>query len=79
MVVSATLPLHAACSLTLVPVPSLLFLVLSGPLVSDSKQAEKDKKGKPEKLLQHVGELNHYNFFTFLLFCSVSCSHLIMI
>lgn len=52
MVVLATLPLlHAAASFTLIPGPTPLFLSFSGPLVSDSKQAKKDKKGKPEKLL----------------------------
>lgn len=64
MVVSATLPLlHAAASLTLIPVLPPLFLALSGPLVSDSKQSGKDKKGRPEKLLQHPGEL--YSIITF--------------
>lgn len=64
MVVSATLPFQAASSLTLVPVPSLLFLVLSGPLVSDSKQAEKDKKKRNQKnCYKHVGEL--YSIITF--------------
>lgn len=64
MVVLATLLLlHAAASLTLIPVPTLLFLALSGPLVFDFKQAGKDKKGKPEKLLEHPGEL--YSIITF--------------
>lgn len=58
MVVLATVPLLcAAASLTLIPVPTPFFLALPGSLVSDSKQAGKDTKGKPEKLLQHPGEL----------------------
>ena len=77
----------SAANLTLTPTPIPLFLALSGPPVSDSKQAGEEKKGNQKSCystrmstqLTQVSCTQSLHFSIFLLSCNVSCSHLIMI